>query len=140
MENIEKKLMQVIEDFSNIEVLELEFKFAKFNQELKKIYDEKIKFIEDNLDNQIKFYGKNIEDCKSEKEKILSKYTIEFQKIYDQRKEQFLNIQAEIQEMQSNQKIALANFKKVIENKNAFLKSKKRISKYNRYNFKKCRI
>ena len=46
MENIEKKLMQVIEDFSNIEVLELEFKFAKFNQELKKIYDEKIKFIE----------------------------------------------------------------------------------------------
>lgn len=123
MENIEKKLMQIIEGFSNIEVLEFEFEFARFNLELKKIYEEKIKFIEDNLDNQIKFYGKNIEDCKSEKEKILSKYTIEFQKIYNQRKEQFFNIQVEIQEMQSNQKIAIANFKTVIDNKKVFLKS-----------------
>lgn len=123
MESVEKRLMQSIKEMTELEVQELELRFGKFNSELKESYNSKINAIEENLDNQIVFYGKTIEECKEEKKSILERYTAEFQKIYDLRKEQYFNIQIEIQEMQANQKIALANFKKVVDERRRYIGS-----------------
>lgn len=123
MESVEKRLMQSIKEMTELEVQELELRFGKFNSELKESYNSKISAIEKNLDNQIISYGKTIEDCKEDKNSILEKYTAEFQKVYDSRKEQFFNIQIEIQEMQANQKIALANFKKVVDERKRYINS-----------------
>lgn len=123
MESVEKRLMQSIKDMTELEVQELELRFGKFNSELKESYNSKISAIEENLNNQITFYGKTVEDCKEEKKSILDRYTAEFQKIYDLRKEQFFNIQIEIQEMQANQKIALANFKKIVDERRRYINS-----------------
>ena len=110
MESVENRLIKYIQELSEDELNEIQILYAKFNNSLMESYNEKIQSIESNIDSQIAYYGKKVEECKSEKEEILSKYTNEFQKIYDQRNLQYVNILSEIQEIQSNQKIALVNF------------------------------
>lgn len=124
MKNIGSQLMQEIKNLSELEVQKLEIQLAKFNKEIETYYEGKISSIEENINSQIKFYGKKAEEYIEKKDNILNEYREEFQKSYDIRKEQFFNIQAEIQELESNQKIALANFKKVAEDKNKLLESK----------------
>ncbi len=133
MENVGTRLMTQIRDLSELEVQKLEIQIAKFNKEISEYYETKISTIEENIDSQIRYYGNNISDHKEEKDRILNKYKAEFQKNYDTRKEQFFNIQVEIQELQANQKIAFANFKKVAEDRKSFLES----SKYAEYISKK---
>ena len=137
MKDLGSKLAVYIKELSEIEVLEIEILFAKFNNILKQYYEEKIKAIEENIDEQILFFGKKIEDYETEKSRIISKYTDEFQKIYDQRKEQYYNIIAEIQEAQANQKIALTNFTTVtnsIKNNSSNMYDKKQVALIEKYN------
>lgn len=133
MENLGTRLMTQIRDLSELEVQKLEIQIAKFNKEISSYYETKISTIEENIDSQIEYYGKNVSDHENEKNQILDKYKKEFQKIYDIRKEQFFNIQVEIQELQANQKIAFANFKKVADDRKAFEES----SKYSEYILKR---
>lgn len=131
MSSIGTELMQTYKDLTDIELIELQIKFAKFNKELKESYDSKIEAIEKNIDAQISFYKRQPEDCQVEKQKILSKYTEEFQKIYDERKVQFYNIENEIAEIQANQKIALTNFYKTTDDRRKSLEeSEDSLEKY----------
>ena len=129
MENIGAKLMQELKELSDLEVQSATLLYAKFNRELENSYKLKIEAIEKNIDSQIEYYGRSIEEYSEQKNKILERYNNEFQKIYNQRKEQFINISVEIQEIQANQKIAIANFKKIIEDREVFLQT----SKYSEY-------
>ncbi len=110
MDSMEDKLMKLIKKMTEIETVELEFLFAKFNKELQENYNEKISIIENNINSQIQYFGKKVEEYSNEKQNIIRRYADEFQKIYNKRKEQYYNIIIEIQEVQSNQKIALVNF------------------------------
>ena len=122
MENIGTSLLERIKELSDIEVQEKELKFAIFNNKIYTSYEEKIKLISDNFDEQLQYYRKK-DNYGDEKEKIISRYNEEFQKIYDKRKEQFINIINEIQEMQSNQKIALANIESVYRSRDSIFES-----------------
>ena len=113
MKNFGKELFDSIKELSDFEVQEKEVRFAMFNTILLNSYNEKIDKISDNFDSQTSYYGKKIEEYANEKDSILGKYDQEFQKIYDKRKEQYFNILNEIQEMQSNQKVALANIEMI---------------------------
>ena len=117
MEDLDKKLISEITDLSNAEVQYAQIMLAIFEHELNDSYQEKITLINQNIDSQMKAYGKNLENFREEKNKIIEQYNEQFQKVYDKRKEQFCNIEIEIQEMQGNQKIAIANFKKIVDNK-----------------------
>lgn len=113
MEKFNERLLKELTEMTKTEALELQVKYAIFNKKLKDSYEEKMNVIVKNFEEQAKFYGKKVEDCIDTKNSIISKYNAEFQKIYDIRKEQFYNVVAEIQEMQSNQKIAMANMMKI---------------------------
>ncbi len=138
MESIGTRLIDQIKRLNELEVQRLEIQLAKFNKEINECYESKINLIEENIDNQIKYYGKNISSYTKEKNSILNRYKEEFQKNYDKRKEQFFNIIVEIQEMQANQKIALTNFKKIAEDKENFMQNFKKlealVNKYAGYN------
>lgn len=151
MESIGIELMQVYDELTELELVELQIKFSKFNKELKDIFDSKILEIEKNIDSQMEFYGIKSEDYYGEKQNILNKYIQEFQKIYDERKVQFYNIENEIAEIQANQKITLTNFYKTTDNrKKGYLKDEnseeyteslvKLLQKYNSYDYliKEC--
>lgn len=123
MENLGKRLYEKIKELSDIEVQEMELQFAIFNSKAIANYEEKIELINNNFIEQSNYYGKKIEDFENEKNEIISRYSEEFQKIYDTRKDQFINIINEIQEMQSNQKIALANIESLYNNWDSVLNS-----------------
>ena len=137
MENIGTSLLEQIKELSDIEVQEKELKFAIFNNKVYTVYAEKIKLISDNFEGQLQYYGIK-DNFKDEKEKIIARYNEEFQKIYDIRKEQFLNIINEIQEMQSNQKIALANIESLYRRRDEVFDSEEYqeyIEKKNKYEY-----
>lgn len=113
MKKFNERLLKELTEMTKTEALELQVQYAIFNKKLKDSYEEKMNVIVKNFEEQAKFYGKKIEDCIDTKNSIISKYNAEFQKIYDIRKEQFYNVVAEIQEMQGNQKIAMANMMKI---------------------------
>ena len=117
MEEVDTKLLKQIKNLTELELTEIEVLFAKFNKTLIEKYEDKISNIQKNIDDQIVSFGEDIEKYKNEKQMIIDRYINEFQKIYDKRKEQYYNIIVEIQEIQANQKIALANFYSVA-NKN----------------------
>lgn len=123
MGNLSERLSKQLSDLTDVEELKFKIEFAIFNNKLNESYKAKIEEIEKNFDAQAIFYGKKEEEYIDEKNKIVSKYNDEFQKIYDIRKEQFFNIINEIMEMQGNQKIAFANINKVVESREKFLKS-----------------
>jgi hypothetical protein len=119
---------------SKTEALTLQVQYAMFNRRLNDFYTEKMDVIVKNFDDQASFYGKKTEDCVDSKNSIVAKYNSEFQKIYDVRKEQFYNVVAEIQEMQGNQKIAMANIMKV----NAVIEDLAASGSYKEYSEKKA--
>lgn len=116
MESIGTRLMAIFKEKSDLELMELQIKFAQFNYELKEMYERKIKIIENDIDAQIAHY-KNSENHIKIKNEILNRYTKEFQKIYDERKTQFLNIEYSIAEIESNKKIAIVNFYKIADDR-----------------------
>lgn len=125
MSEINDKFKACINDFKEQEIAKERLLLAKFNRVILDSYEIKIKAIEDAFNGKAKIYGKKLEECKEEKDRIISKYEVEFQKIYDIRKEQFFNIQMEISEARANQMIAIANIWKVLIDKQEFILSPK---------------
>ena len=121
--NIGERLVNVVEEISELEIVKSQILYAKFQNTLKENYEKNIKLIENDFIAKASLYGKKEEDCISEKNSIISKYNQEFQKIYDSRRLQYINIQNEIQEMIANKLIVIANFKQIATNKIEFIKS-----------------
>lgn len=117
------KLANIVDEITEIEILKSQLSYAKFQNSLKESYNEKIKTIENSFIGKANFYGKSEMDCVNEKNSIISKYDAEFQKIYDSRRIQYINIQNEIQELTANQLIVIANFKQIATNKIEFIKT-----------------
>lgn len=123
MNNTGEKIMNIINEISELEILKAEILYSKFQNTLKKEYEEKIKLVENDFLSKAKVYGKNPDEIINEKNNIIKKYDAEFQKIYDSRREQFINIQNEIQEMVANKMIVIANFNQVAKNKETYMDS-----------------
>lgn len=124
MEDLGQLLFEKIKELVELEVQEIELKFAIFNNRALSKYNEKVELINENFIQQSKFYGKKVEDYENEKNDIIDKYNKEFQKIYDKRRIQYINIVNEIREMQSNQKIALANIENLYSEWDSLIDSK----------------
>ena len=113
MGRFNERLLTQLTEMSKIEASRLQVQFAIFNKRLNEFYSRRMGIIIKNFDDQAEFYGKKMEECVESRNNIISRYDAEFQKIYDIRKEQFYNVITEIQELQGNQKIAMANIMKI---------------------------
>lgn len=74
MEDIGAKLMQELKELSDLEVQSATLLYAKFNRELEDSYKLKIEAIEKNIDSQIEYYGKSVDEYLEQKNRILEKY------------------------------------------------------------------
>lgn len=122
-ENPGTKLASIVDEITANEILKAQVLYAKFQNSLKDSYEQKIKAIENRFIGKASFYGKNEIECAKEKNSILEKYEEEFQKIYDSRRVQYINIQNEIQELVANNLIIIANFKQIAVSKMQFINS-----------------
>lgn len=125
MENISEKLMQKFTVLTELENNKLNIKSAIFLRKLEEKRNTAVKEIELRVDEEIEFYGQKPENYLEYKKGILKKYSEEFEKISEEYELQYINIIEELQEIQANQKIAIANCKKMKNLKEEFLESDK---------------
>ena len=123
MNDINNELVAQIKYIIELETRKFLIDIARFNKIVLNDYDEKIKQFEEELEAKISIYGKNKEKFENKRQEIIKSYKDEFDRVYKKRKTQLRGIQAEIQEIQANQKIAIANFKKFEEYRIVYLKS-----------------
>ena len=125
MENINEKLMKNLTDLTELENNNLKIKSAIFLRTINDKINNAIKEIESRIDEEIKFYGQKIENYSEYKESLLKNYLNEFEKILDEYELQFINICEQLIENYANQKIAIANCKKIKNLKDEYIESDK---------------
>lgn len=123
MENEFVNLSKNIEELGKIELNDASINLAIFNAMTRKCINERLDFLKNDLNANMKLYNVKPEKVRNQVEKILSGFEEELYKIVEQYKFRFNNIQLELQEIESNQKIALANFCTATKERNKVLKS-----------------
>ena len=125
MENIREKLMINLTQLTELENNSLKIKSAIFLKKIEEKKNSAIKEIESRIDEEIEFYGQKPQIYSDYKESVLKKYSEEFNNILEEYNLQFVNIIQELMETNANQKIAIANCKKIRNFKDEFLSSDK---------------
>lgn len=125
MENISEKLIENLTKLTELEINNLQIKSEIFIRKLNEKLETSLKEIELRIDEEIVFFNQNPKKYIQYKESTIKGYEEQLQKIYDEYKIQYINICEELQEIQINQKIAIANIKKIQDLKKEFIKSEK---------------
>lgn len=119
------KILQQIKDISDVEVQKSQIMLAIFLRKMEEKVDSSIEELRNGLKYQVEFYGRKIDDYNDKIENIVNKYTNEITKVTDEYENLYVNVELELQEALSNQKIAVANLKKIADTKEKFLNSAK---------------
>lgn len=112
-----EKLVESLKEISNIEVNEVSLLIAIIKKNLEDLINKNMQKLNDDFLENCDYYGRSITEVNSEKTEILNSYKEEFYKIASKFEEEYMRISLELQESQANQKIAIANMKKVIDMK-----------------------
>ena len=123
MENISEVLISKIKNLTELEIVGLEINSAIYLKKVDIKLKECMEEISKNIDNQIKLYGQKTEDYSEYKNNILDKYNSQFIKVIEEYQTQYVNIINEIGEAQANQKVSIANCKKLKNMREEFLDS-----------------
>lgn len=123
MENISLKILKDLTELTEIENNDLKIKLAIFLRKVSEKINSSLNAIETRINEEIAFYGQHPEKYSEHINSILNIYNNEFEKIYGEYKLQYVNVIEELQEAYANQKIAIANCKKIKNLKDEFLES-----------------
>lgn len=119
------KILQQIKAVSDVEVEKSQVMLAIFLRKMEEKVDSSIEELRSGLKYQVEFYGRKVADYNDKIESIVDKYTNEITKVTDEYENLYVNVELELQEALSNQKIAVANLKKIADTKEKFLNSEK---------------
>ncbi len=115
MSDVEQKskFLGIVKELSQFETNELELMLAIFKKTVNKSVDEQTEILTNEFDNACAAYGKNPSEMVALRDEIVGGYEKEFYRIKERWEEQYVNLIFELQEIQSNQKIAVTNFMKL---------------------------
>ncbi len=115
MSDVEQKskFLGIVKELSQFETNELELMLAIFKKTVNKSVDEQTEILTNEFDNACAAYGKNPSEMVALRDEIVGGYEKEFYRIKERLEEQYVNLIFELQEIQSNQKIAVTNFMKL---------------------------
>ena len=112
---LEIELMQDLKELSNREQDEIKIYSALFINTCENLEKKKVNLLEKSISNQIKFYGRRIENYSQEIQDILNRYQSLFEKISNIYITWFVAILKDLQNTYDNQKIAITNCKTSID-------------------------
>lgn len=118
------KLFSTLQELSTIELNEISLTIAIIKKNIVDLINKNMDILNNEFTATCKYYGKKDSDVSAQKEEILNGYKAEFDKIASKLEEEYMNFALALQETQSNQKITIANFKKVLESKKIYIESK----------------
>lgn len=121
--SISEKILGTMQELSQIELNETQLLIAIIKKNITELIDKNMSLIESEFSSTCQVYSRNENELGAEKKEILDGYRAEFEKVASKFEEQYMNIALELQESQSNQKIAVTNMKRVLDSKNKYLKS-----------------
>lgn len=125
MKSLGERLVNKIEEISNVEVSLLKLSSAIYVRSVEDKIASGINDIKSNFIGIATGYGISESVYSSQLQKIIDGFNSEISKIRDEYEIQFVNLQLEIQEAMANQQIALVNAKKVVDLKEEFKVSDK---------------
>lgn len=116
MNNFEQnsKFLSIVKDLSQIETNEIELMLAIFKKTVNAAVDEQTDILTNEFENACAAYGKNAAELTELRDELVGGYEKEFYRIKESLEEQYVNLIFELQEIQSNQKIAITNFMKIM--------------------------
>lgn len=109
------ELMELISQLTGIETIDTEITFAIFRSSTQKKIEEKINELSSKIKEQMIIYGIDNKEYEEKNEKIIARYKEVFKKMYTEYENSIISIQLEMQEAESNQKVAIAGFKKIAD-------------------------
>lgn len=125
MKSLGERLVNKIEEISNVEVSILKLSSAIYVRSVEEKIANGINDIKSNFIGIATGYGISESVYSGQLNKIIDGFNSEISKIKDEYEIQFVNLQLEIQEAMANQQIALVNAKKVVDLKEEFKESEK---------------
>lgn len=109
------ELMELINQLGQIETIDTEITFAIFRSSTQKRMEEKVNELINKIKEQMITYGIENKEYEEQNEKIITKYKEVLKKMYTEYENSIISIQLEMQEAESNQKVAIAGFKKIAD-------------------------
>lgn len=147
--NLISELSQDIQELGRIELNDATLNVAIFDKIIEENINNRIEFLKNYFESKKVLYGINSSKVDSQIEDIVNRYSVLLNKIAEQYRFRLNNVEIELQEIESNQKITLANFINAITDKikleksndltkENLIKCQKKvvacINKYNNYN------
>ena len=123
IEILKEKLFEYIKELGEIEVIDQTLSLAIFLKKINNLIEEKMEKIENELNSKMSLYNVKNGKFESKKEEILKKYKLELNKVVEKYEDRYINIQLELQGINSNQKIVLANWQKILEEREEIIKN-----------------
>ena len=120
---LSERLTNIVKEIAEEEIREVHLIIAIIKKRILDLINKNIKLLEEEFDINCERFGKKCIKFVAEKGRIIEEYKIEFNRIASKFEEEYMNLGLEIQEIQSNEKIAISNMKKIILEKEKFIKS-----------------
>lgn len=118
-----ERLVESLNEVSNLEVNETSLLIAIIKKNIEDLININMQKLNEDFLEKCEYYGRSITEVNAEKVEILNSYKDEFNKIASKFEEEYMGISLELQEAQANQKISIANMKKVLDIKRKFIES-----------------
>ncbi len=123
IEILKGRLLENIRELGEIEVVDQSLSLAIFLKKTNNLIAEKLEKLENELNSKMILYNVKNGEYESRKEEILKKYQFELDKVLEKYEDRYINIQLELQGINANQKIAIANWQKILEEKEKIIKN-----------------
>ncbi len=114
---VSKALLEVVNEMSDVESTISKIDGVIFVRENEQMIKEKISYLYNLLHAEAKFYNQKQDTLFDITEQLVDNYKQKLNLVYDEFYCQYVNIQNEIQDARLNQKIAIINYQKIINDK-----------------------
>ncbi len=121
------KLMECINELEEIESIDTKLTFAIFRSSAYSKIESMVNKLKQRIEEQMKASKISNDTYDAKNKEMIKKYEDELRKIYVEYENSIINVQLEMQEAESNQKIAIANLKKINDMKNEALQKQEYI-------------
>lgn len=134
------KLFGLVKDLSQTETNEIELMLSIMKKNLAEAVNSHVESLSAEFSSKCELYGKNEETLLNVKDEIIGGYEKEFYKIKETIEEQYINLIFELQSIQTSEKEAIVDYKKILDSRHTeydgpedVIKTEQILDKYGNY-------
>ena len=118
-EQVSKALLNIIEEMSQVEIMEMKIQGDIFTRSCINLIKEKVSYLETLLQKEADNYNQKIDKFDITKNYIVGSYKEKLQKLYREYYIQYVNIQGELQDARIAQRVTMIKYQDIINKRDA---------------------